>query len=195
MWPCALLHFSHSFREALVAMGLASFRPGTDELVQHFTICVYQAQEEKMRAWPAWRLGARRLIFNASSAMDVQAAPERHALIGVPPQLRGLTNDEEPQKTKRNGRHVPASSTGATTPSATRGKSDTQCINSCQFFQNFCVQECWEGECAPRVRCPEVPRNPPYGPRPSPGTERPPLVDDDQSDEDELPPIPPSSRL
>jgi hypothetical protein len=171
MWPCALLHFTPNFRDELVGMGLASFRPRSDELVQHFTICVYQAQMSTMKAWPAWGLGARRLICDEDTEIGVMDPPEDSRL------MQAL-----PQKTT-----VAGGLAGVMDSVLLDNVAGAGWINAWQFLQDVCVQECREGPCAPRVKCPRVPSDAPYGPQPSPGNEKPP-----PPPEDEEAPIPPA---
>jgi hypothetical protein len=178
MWPCALLHFTPNFRDELVGMGLASFRPRSDELVQHFTICVYQAQASTMKAWPAWRLGARRLICDEDTEIGVMDSPEDSRLMQALPQKTTLAGGSDP-----SGAH----GAGVMDPIPPDNVAGAGWINAWQFLQDVCVQKCWEGPCAPRVRCPKVPSDAPYGPQPSPGNENPP-----PPPEDEEAPIPPA---
>jgi hypothetical protein len=180
MWPCALLHFTPNFRQELVGMGLASFRPRSDELVQNFTICVHQAQASTMKAWPAWRLGARRLICDADTAVGVMDSPDESRLMQPPPQKTNTAGGSEHSGTNRTAKGrdqiPPEEAAGA------------KWINSWQFLQDVCVQQCWEGACAPRVMCPPVPPDAPYGPQPSPGNERPPPTPEDEEKDEPIPP-------
>ena len=153
-------------------MGLASFRPKSNKLVQHFTICVYQAQMSTMTAWPAWRLGARRLICDEDTAIGMMDFPEDSRLM-----------QPHPQKITAAG----GGSAGRKEVTLPDNEAGAGWINAWQFLQDVCVQECWEGDCAPKVKCPKVPSDAPYGPKPSPGNEKPPPLP-----EDEDAPIPPS---
>jgi hypothetical protein len=179
MWPCALLHFTPNFRDELVGMGLASFRPKSDELVQHFTICVYQAQASTMKAWPAWRLGARRLVCDADTEIGVMDSPEESRLMQAPPQKTNTAGDLGSSVANGTARGIPI---------PLEKVAGAEWINAWQFLQDVCVQECWEGACAPRVRCPAVPPDAPYGPQPSPGNERPPPTPEDEERDEPIPP-------